>query len=148
MWSREKALPSARSAVAKALAIDDNLSFGHLQLGWIKLWYDWDWRGAEAEFLRAIQLSPNDASAHLKYSHYLSFTKRFDEAVAENRRAIDLAPLDTLPAIHLSWIYTDARQPDKALEQSRRVLARDPASWAPIFSLPVHMRSKENGPRP
>ncbi len=120
-------LPATRAAIAKALELDPNLAEPHATLAKIKLWYDWDWTGAEREYRRAIELNPNESSTHREYAHYLQLRKRFDEAVAENNRAIDLAPLDILPSIHLAWLYTDAHQGQKAVEQSQRVLVMDPA---------------------
>ncbi|HKW17270.1 MAG TPA: winged helix-turn-helix domain-containing protein [Terriglobales bacterium] len=125
--SRAKVLPQAQAAIAKALVIDPNLAEAHTILAWIKLWYDWDWTGAEREFRRSLELNPNDSVAHREYSHYLQVRKRFDEALEENKRAIDLAPLDILPSIHLAWLYVDAREGAKAVEQSQHVLEMDPS---------------------
>lgn len=119
-------LPKAKAAVAKALQIDPSLAEAHSALGWIHLWYERDWTGAEREFRRAIDLNPNDSLNHNNYAHLLMERKRFDEALAENRRAIDLAPLNILPSIHLAWLYVESRQADKAVEQCRRVLQMDP----------------------
>src|SRR5581483_1472169 len=107
--------------------IDPNLAEAHTILAWIKLWYDWDWSGAEREFRRSLELNPNDSVAHREYSHYLQVRKRFDEAIEENKRAIDLAPLDILPSIHLAWLYVDARDGAKAVQQSQHVLEMDPS---------------------
>jgi TolB-like protein/DNA-binding winged helix-turn-helix (wHTH) protein/Tfp pilus assembly protein PilF len=129
---RAKVLPEAHAAIAKALAIDGDLPEAHVTLAWIKLWYDWDWSGAEREFRRGIELNPNDSAAHRFYSQYLQVRKRFDEALEENKRAIDLAPLDILASVHLAWLYVDARQSEKAIEQSQKVLEMDPTfvgSW-------------------
>ncbi|MGA3040091.1 MAG: winged helix-turn-helix domain-containing protein [Bryobacteraceae bacterium] len=122
-----KAAPEARAAVAKALELDPHLAEAHGTLAKIKLWYDWDWTGAEREFRRAIELNPNDSRNHMGYSQYLQVRKRFAEALEENRRAIDLAPLDILGSMHLAWLYFDAREADKTLAQSKRVLEMDPA---------------------
>jgi TolB-like protein/Tfp pilus assembly protein PilF len=119
--------PKAHSAIAKALELDPDLSEAHATSGRLKLWYDWDWAGAEREFKRAIELNPNNSTAHLYYAHYLQLRRRFDEALEENRRAIDLAPLDILASAHLAWFYCDARLADKTIEQSKRVLEMDPA---------------------
>jgi len=120
-------LSQARAAIAKALELDPNLAQAHTTLAWIKLWYEWDWNGAEQEFRRSLELNANDSAAHREYSHYLQLRKRFDEAIAENKRAIDLAPLDILPSIHLSWVYADARDGAKAVEQAKHVLEMDPS---------------------
>ena len=120
------AAPKARAAVTKALEIDSDVADGHLTLANIKLLYDWDWAGAEREYRRALDLSPNDSPAHRNYSHYLLLMRRFDESLAETRRAIELDPLDLLANAHLIWFYLGTRQPDKALAQSRRVLDLEP----------------------
>ena len=120
-------IPLAHAAIAKALQLDPNLAEAHTTLAWIKLWYEWDWGGAEREFRRALELNPNNSAAHREYSHYLQLRKRFDEAIAENNRAIELAPLDILPSIHLAWLYVDARDGPKAVAQSQHVLEMDPS---------------------
>ncbi len=122
-----KVAPEARADIAKALELDTNLAEAHHTLARIKLWYDWDWTGAEREFRRAIELNPNDSMNHLGYSQYLQVRKRFDEALEENRRAIDLAPLDILGSMHLAWLYCDSHEGEKTLDQSKRVLEMDPA---------------------
>lgn len=119
-------IPRARAAIAKALQLDSNLAEAHTALAWIKLWYEWDWNGAEQEFKRSLEWNPNDAAAHREYSHYLQVRKRFEEAIAENKLAIELAPLDILTSIHLAWLYADARDGRKAVAQSEHVLEMDP----------------------
>jgi len=122
-----KVIPPARAAIAKALQLDPDLAEAHTTLAWIKLWYEWDWSGAEQEFRRSLELNPNNSAAHREYSHYLQLRKRFDEAIAQNNRAIELAPLDILPSIHLAWLYADARDGAKAVSQSQHVLEMDPS---------------------
>ena len=124
---RTKVLPPARAAIARALEIDPNLAEAHTASAWMKLWYDWDWGGAEQEFRRSLELNPNDSVTHREYSHYLQVRKRFDEALEENKRAIDLSPLDILASIHLAWLYADARDGIKAVQQSQHVLEMDPS---------------------
>jgi len=141
-----KVLPLAQAAIAKALAIDENLAEAHLQQAWIRFWFDWDWKGAETEFRRAIELNPGDSPAHRMYSYYLTLMARTEEALAEDRRAIDLAPLDTLPAIHLARIYLNARQPAKALEQSNRVLKMDPAFNGSYLFIARSYEAQKNWP--
>jgi TolB-like protein/DNA-binding winged helix-turn-helix (wHTH) protein/Tfp pilus assembly protein PilF len=122
-----KVIPQARAAITKALQLDPNRAETHTILAWIKLWYDWDWSGAEQEFHRSLELNPNDSVTHREYSHYLQLRKRFDEAIAENKLAIELAPLDFLPSVHLAWVYVDAHDGAKAVAQSQHVLEMDPS---------------------
>jgi len=116
----------ARTALEKALALDPDLAEAHSSMGWFKMWFDWDSAGAEREFLRGIELSPNDSSAHRYYAFYLRIRGRFDEALDQNSRAMDLSPLDILPQAHLMMIYGARNELDKAMEQANRVLEIDP----------------------
>lgn len=42
----------------------------------------------EANYERALQLNPDDFSAHLGYAHMLSITSRHEEALREVNRAL------------------------------------------------------------
>jgi len=50
----------ARDAVARALALEPDLAEGHAEMGWIRMYYDWDWHGAQASFQRALELAPGN----------------------------------------------------------------------------------------
>lgn len=130
----KEAFPKARAAATKALEIDDTLAEVHASLGYAKLYYEWDWTGAETELKRAIELNSNSETAHHWYSHYLLTMGRTEESLAESRRAIQLTPLDPLLNVHLAWHYCFARQYDAAIQQSRRALDMDlPMYAAPLF---------------
>jgi adenylate cyclase len=127
----------------------------------LKLWYDWDFAGADLEFRRAIELNPNDSTAHRYYSHYFRVRARFDEALEENKRALDLAPLDIFVYAHFAWIYRDARLADKTIEQSKLLLETDPTfigayqylgrgyelkgEWSEAMTAYEHLKENYNG---
>ncbi len=54
-------MPKAKAAAEKAVALDDNLAEAHTSLGIVKLDYEWDIDGGQAEFRRAMQLNPRRA---------------------------------------------------------------------------------------
>ena len=85
--SPRDSLPKAKAAATRALGIDEALAEPHASLGYIKTLYDWDWPGAEREFKRAIELSPNYLMARYWYVGFLRGQGRLDEAMAEVRRA-------------------------------------------------------------
>jgi hypothetical protein len=45
----------SRHAVARALDLEPELDEAHALMGIIHMLYDWDWRGAEASFARALE---------------------------------------------------------------------------------------------
>lgn len=108
-----------------ALDKDDKLAEGHAILAAIKTTYEWDWQGAEKEFKLAIQLNPNYATAHQRYSLYLPIKGRFDEAISEARKARDLDPLSLPINENVGDILYLARRYDQAIEQLRKTLELD-----------------------
>src|SRR5581483_6397645 len=92
-------MPRAEASARRAIALDEELPFGHFALGYVLLVYDHDWAGAEREGKRAVALNPSDAEAHWLVSDYLAAVGRVDEAVAEMKRARELDPL----SFHMNW---------------------------------------------
>lgn len=101
------AMPQAKDAASKALGLDPNLAEAHASLAHIKLIYDWDWAGAEAEFRRAIGLNPGYATAHQWYALYLNAAGRTPEAMEQLDLAEELDPLSPTiqSAIAEAWYF-------------------------------------------
>lgn len=124
--SQSEAIAKQRAATKRALELDETLSEAHASLGLIAMNSDWDWIEAEKEFKRAIELSPNNATAHAWYGEFLAFMGRFDEGVAEIKRGLELDPLSLVINTDVAKVYTLARRYDEAIEQYKRALEMDP----------------------
>ncbi len=126
--------PKAKPAVMKALDIDETLADAHTALAEYHLSFEWDWLGAEREFKRAIELNPNDASAHSSYGTYFQTRERFDEAIAERKLCREFDPLSPTATANVGYPYYYARQYDQAIENYRRALDLDPSySWSYLW---------------
>ena len=90
-------LPKARAALVHALQLDETLAEAHAVNAYIRAYYEWDWRAAEQEFRRALELRPNYADAYFSYSRFLASRRRFDEAIAQLGHAVELDPLSIPP---------------------------------------------------
>lgn len=127
MWAWSwKAACENRAAANRAVEIDPELAEAYASLGWIAMWYDRDWAGAEKHFLKAIQMKPDYAPGHLWYGNLLFCTRRFEEAVREMRAGKALEPLEPAPFVHVGWALYFARRFDESLEELRQVIASDP----------------------
>lgn len=115
-----EAIPLAREAANRALALDDRVAGAHASLA-VGIWrFDWDWAGAEREFRRAIEIDPNYASAHQWYGQFLTYQRKFDAGLAELRRAQQLDPLSPIITANLGLpLYFD-RNYDGAIAQFQR----------------------------
>jgi TolB-like protein/lipoprotein NlpI len=108
-------LPKARAALAQALALDETLAEAHAVNGYIRAYYEWDWRAAEQEFRRALELQPNFADAYFSYSRFLASRRRLDEAIAQLSHAVELDPLSvSLQANRALLDYFAGRYQDAA----------------------------------
>jgi TolB-like protein/DNA-binding winged helix-turn-helix (wHTH) protein/tetratricopeptide (TPR) repeat protein len=120
------AIPTAREAATKAIALDDTVSDAHVALAIVKYEADWDWAGAEKEFQRAIELNPGDTLAHHMYSHLLLTLGRNQESLTQSELYIKADPLSASSHGHLGWHYECTGQYDLALEQQLDALGYDP----------------------
>src|SRR5258708_423429 len=116
----------ARAAALRALQLDSSSAEAHTAYALIVQNHDWDWKTAEREFRRAIELNPNYATAHHWYAEHLMWRGRFDEALRESERARRLDPLSLIIAADNGAILYFARQYDQAIDKWRSVLQIDP----------------------
>ena len=85
----------AREAVERSLTLEPELPEGHSAMGWIRMTHDWDSRGAEGSFVRALELTPGNAAA-LRRTGVLAYNLgRLEEAIGFYRRAAEQDPLNT-----------------------------------------------------
>jgi TolB-like protein/DNA-binding winged helix-turn-helix (wHTH) protein/lipoprotein NlpI len=119
-------IAKGRAAAQKAVALDDALAEAHTAKAVVAQDFDWDWKTAEREYLRAIELNPNYATARHWYAEYLGLMGRFDEAGVEIEQARQLDPLSLIIATDHGVLLYYARQYDQAIVQFRTVLEMDP----------------------
>jgi eukaryotic-like serine/threonine-protein kinase len=125
--------PKAREAAVRALALDTTLAEPHAALGYYDFYYLWDWKAAEREFRRALDLNPSYATAHEWFGLFLTAMGRFAEASVEERHATELDPLSAAIAGTRGWVFHYSGQDDSATAQLRTALALDSAN--PIVHL-------------
>jgi tetratricopeptide (TPR) repeat protein len=118
-------MPKAKDAAQKALSIDDQLAQAHVALATINE-YEFDWKGAESEYKRAIELNPNLDTARTRYAFYLSIMDRNSEALEEIRQAQLRDPANIrMTILWKSIILVQARRFDEALKLYREASAME-----------------------
>src|SRR3984957_9009969 len=112
----------SNAAARRALQLDSTLAHPHAILGSNEMSYDWDFAGGEAEFKKAIDLDPNDATAHQSSAEDLSaLGGREQEALAEITRAYQLDPLSPIISRVIGSIRVSARQYDEAISVCKQL---------------------------
>ena len=115
----------AKTAAMRALEIDDTLAEAHTSLANVRYWYDWDWSGAETEFKRAVELSPNYPHAHQLYASYLISMGRHQEALSEAQQAHALDPISLAINVQMARILYFSHRYDEAIDRCRKTLEID-----------------------
>lgn len=123
---------NASEAVDRALALDPGLPEAHAVRCDNKMAFEYDFTGAEAECLKAIELDPDSAAAREGYAALLSSRGRHDEALREIKTAIDLNPTSYLYQRTMGNVLYLARRYREAKAQFERLLEMN-ANAAPTY---------------
>jgi eukaryotic-like serine/threonine-protein kinase len=125
--------PKSKAAAVRALELDPSLGRPHAVLAGALFEYDWDFDAGYAEYRKAIELDPDDATAHIWYAIDLMNFGQTSLASAELERARELDPNSPVVTLNLASDYTGARQFDRAIEILQKLAANNP-DFAPSHS--------------
>jgi eukaryotic-like serine/threonine-protein kinase len=127
VFTPRESMPEAKAAATKALVLNPRLAEAHAVLGQVKSHYDFDFPGAQREFLKAIELNPNYANAHLYYAGgYLTPMRRHGEAIAEMKKALELDPFSSPLNNYMGMTYLLAGDYQKSVQQLQHTVDLDP----------------------
>jgi eukaryotic-like serine/threonine-protein kinase len=119
--------PKSNAAARRALKLNASLAHPHAVLGYNEMLHDWDFAGGEAEFKKALELDPNDATAHQWYAEtIIDFPGREQEALAEINRAHQLDPLSPLISMVVGKVNYLARQYDESIAVCEKLTNESP----------------------
>ncbi len=135
-------LPKARAAATQALDLDQSLAEACSSLAFVKMFYDWDWAGAEQEFHRTFELDPNYSIARQWYAMELAALGRHEEALRETERGLQIDPLSLSINATSSLLLYFVRQYDEALEQGLATVDMDPNFFASHFVSALALEQK------
>jgi serine/threonine-protein kinase len=122
----QEAMPKAKAAAEKALALNDRLAEAHTSLACIHAVYERKWQESEKAFRRAIELNPNSVIAHHWYAIWcLLPAGKFERCLEEYRKAQELDPLSLVLSAGIGWQFYFARDYDRAIEALNKTLDLD-----------------------
>jgi len=118
----------AEEAVEKALQLDSNLAEAYAVRGFIESTFRWNFTAAEKDLVHAIELEPNNDTAHWVYASLLAVTSRFDQAIKEIETAQAIAPGTHAYERDRGRLLFYARRYDEAIMQLKRAIELKPDS--------------------
>ena len=132
--SVEAAAEKAWPEVSAALKINDRLPEGYISRAILFGDFEWNWNAAEADYKRAIELNPNNATAYHWYALQLAQLGRIDEALQEIIAAQKHDPLSPIIRAAQARILLVGRRFRDAVVQCQKALDLE-ANFAPAYSV-------------
>jgi TolB-like protein/Tfp pilus assembly protein PilF len=133
--SHQEGRALALAEANRAIELDPDSSEGHAVLADLRFYYDWDWRGAETAYQRAVALNPSFARARSQYARYLAAARRGDEAVTEATKAAELDPMSASAVSTRAMMLYYARDYEGAIAAIGHALQLEPNSASAYFVL-------------
>lgn len=130
VWTR------AASSAASAVMLDGLSAEAHTSLAHVHATQDWDWPGAEREFLHSIRLNARYSTAHHWYAmSCLVPMGRLDTALEHMQTAQALDPVSSIISRDLAVIHLYRRDLESALDQCDHTVELNPYFAAAYVTL-------------
>jgi len=114
--ARDEAMPY----IQKALELNPELQFARNSLATVKFWFDWDFEGAEQEYIKC--------NCPGEYGFFLLMMGRFDEAEEKFATSYALDPYDAHDRPHRGVNQFYLNRPEKAIRILRDGIKMHPAA--------------------
>ena len=116
----------AKMSATRAIELDNTLAEPHTDLATMASEYEWNFKAAELEFRRSLELNPNNATTHHWYGEFLAAMGRKQEGLAEIQKGIEIDPLAPVIYSSSSWVARSIGDYDRAQKDADRALEIDP----------------------
>ena len=124
--NRDEAIAATRKATDKAYSLDKSSTEVYRLRGTIKTTYDYDWKGANAEYQKALALEPGN-SFNISVLAFLNLALgRTKESIELSRKAMKLDPVSITHPYNLSLALLFSGQPNEAEAVLKKALELHP----------------------
>ena len=144
--SPDEAFDVAETSLDNALSLNPDLADAHASLGLLKH-KKWEetrsgpgLEEAEAYFVSALELNPNNASAYMWFGSTRAAQWRIEEAIELFHESLRVDPLGKIPYANLPGLYAQRGQNDEALDLYVKAVEIHP-DWPTAYqNLALHLQ--------
>ncbi len=129
-FDKRPGIEKARKFAEKAIALNPNITNGYLARGRIRQSYDWDWKGADADYEKAYAINPEDAAVLHRKASLKRTLGDFEAAIALYKHAVELDPVNARLRNSFGLTLMNANQFPAAKQQFKETLELDPGFGA------------------
>jgi len=115
----------ARTAVRKALSINEYEPRAHKVLAYIHFFYDWDWEASSLEYTKAIQYGLPEQNDFIIFN-YIFLNDDNDRAISISKQILETDPLHVESHWQLGLCYYFAQRFEESLISFNNALELDP----------------------
>lgn len=142
MRSPQETFALAREMASQALSRDDWIAEAHTSLAFTRMYFDWDWEGAERGFKHAISLNPSYEMSYQGLAQLMTALLRFDEALAAIDQALLIHPRSFIINVAKGIILYEAERFDECVEQFEKTIWLNQRLDAPYYGLALALEQK------
>jgi TolB-like protein/DNA-binding winged helix-turn-helix (wHTH) protein/Tfp pilus assembly protein PilF len=128
-------MPKAQRYAERALSLDGSLGEAHYSSGALAYFYEWDWKKANQELDRALELDAKSIEANACYLHSLESWEEPDRAMAMMRRVLDRNPLSLGVTAELGCAAYYAGRFEQSIEFGRQMNQMEPGNGLAHYNL-------------
>jgi TolB-like protein len=130
-------IPNIYENLNKAYALDPNSPITLYVSALASVWTGFNWEKGEQEFLKVLEINPNDAFSRIYYAHLLLALKRDKEALHQAGLALDLDPLNPMVQSLCAMVFAYTGDFNKATELGEKALALAPGNGAALSAISI-----------
>jgi len=138
-----EAFMKAEKFAHKALELSDSRGESFISLGYVDLFYKWNFDSAEANFRKAITMEPSNEEARLALATYYQIIGDLDKMLHHTKAAVTIAPI-SLPILlqegHANWLSGNY---EKAKGIFKKIIELDPLFRSALEGLALVYVSEE-----
>jgi len=124
----QEAYAKARESADRALALSPDLSTAHIARGVLLQYVDLNWRGAGAEYSRALALAPNDGEAKFFVGRQFAIFGDVQPAIEFTQQALATDPLHHTWYAWLAYYLAALNRLDEAEQAAHRAIELQPGA--------------------
>jgi adenylate cyclase len=138
------AVPRIHGNLEKAFKLDPNSDYVYYVSALANVWTDFNWEKGEREFLKVLEINPNDALARVYYAHLMMILRRDSEAHVQVQIALDLDPMNPMVQALSSMVMAYTGEYNQAIELGEKALSLAPGNGVAISALYIAHLYKED----
>ncbi|MBO6523059.1 MAG: tetratricopeptide repeat protein [Balneolaceae bacterium] len=122
----KEAFSKAEKYSLKAIELNNSRADSFIALGYVNMFYHWDFDAADSNLRKGITLEPENEEGRAAFSLYNRIIGRFDKMLVQAKAAVKIAPL-SLPALNdLARSHALMKNYKEALKIYDKIIDLDP----------------------